>query len=151
MDNNLSYGNQTFGQNGIGGQTFGPYGQTTNNQNFGTVNQRGTMIGNQTPSLIGRMIRSESDISPNEIPMNGNIAFFVQSDLQRVYAKAIGNDGLVHTNVYTLIAPSQTQAAPVQNDAISTILERLDGLEKMIKKQRPHKPKYNKQTGEGGN
>lgn len=131
-----------------------PYGQIGQNQ------QNGSQFGAQTPQngpqsmaqqwgqsyrptyLPGRIVTSERDIFPNEIPMDGNLAVFLQQDLQMVFAKTWGSDGLIHTNAYQLVNPSGETA----EDPMQVILKRLDNIEAALKKQqKPYtKKNYNK-------
>lgn len=87
--------------------------------------------------IPGRMVTAERDIVANEIPMDGNLAVFIQQDLKRVYAKTWGGDGLIHTNVYDLVDPLQ-QNTEGKEDPIQVILSRLDSIEAAIKEQ----PRY---------
>lgn len=45
--------------------------------------------------LQGRMVESENDIKPNEIPMDGTVTFFPKSDLSCVYGKTWTQDGVL--------------------------------------------------------
>lgn len=106
----------------------------------------------QNSYLPGRMVNSENDVIPGELPMDGTYEIFVQNDGKMIYAKTIGGDGKVKTLCYTLIEDaqqhpsSQNQSVPSQevnqsqnnqqNDvlgnvqaALITVLQRLDALE----------------------
>lgn len=119
-------------------------GQTTKQEP--TITQ--TQPGNQfltMPIFLARNVQSEMDILPNEIPMNGQIAIFVQNDLKTIYAKTWAN-GQYLTNVYQLLSPeTEANQENNQNDT-KLILERLNQLEETIKQQRP-KPYYNRNHG----
>lgn len=83
--------------------------------------------------LPGRIIKQESDIVAREVPNDGNFAVFVQSDLQRIYAKTWGGDGLIHTNVYELANGQEKEP-----DLMTMILQRLDNIEKKLNESRPY-------------
>lgn len=89
--------------------------------------------------LPGRIIKQESDIVAREVPNDGNFAVFVQSDLQRVYAKTWGGDGLIHTNVYELVNGQEKEP-----DTMGMILQRLDNIEKKLNESRPYNPNRTK-------
>ena len=103
------------------------------------------------PGLLGRVVNTETDIIPNEVPMDGSVGFFVQSDLQRIYAKTWGRDGNIHTNTYELISPGNSDAVNAQN-GFDLILERLDKLEQSIKKNqgRPYHKNNNRKPKQEG-
>lgn len=91
-----------------------------------------------SPSYIpGRMVNQESEIVPNEVPSDGSYGIFIQSDLKRIFAKTVGGDGLIHTNVYELSSGSSTTTQ--QDDILYNIMARLDNIEKMMtKNNRPY-------------
>lgn len=105
----------------------------------------------QPPSLPGRVVNAETDIIPNEVPMDGSVGFFVQADLQRIYAKTWGRDRNIHTNTYELVSPGNPDALNAQN-GIDLILERLDKLEQSIKKNqgRPYHKNNNRKPKQEG-
>lgn len=105
---------------------------------------------NAQPTYIpGRMVNSENDIFPNEVPNDGNYATFVQTDLQRIYMKTWGRNGLIQTNVYELVNPDG-QGQADQPDPMQVILERLDNIERMVKSnnRNPYKKPYKNQNKE---
>lgn len=89
--------------------------------------------------LPGRIIKQESDIVAREVPNDGNFAVFVQADLQRIYAKTWGGDGLIHTNVYELVNGQEKKP-----DTMAMILQRLDNIEKKLSEQKPYQPRSKK-------
>lgn len=89
--------------------------------------------------LPGRIIKQESDIVAREVPNDGNFAVFVQQDLQRIYAKTWGGDGLIHTNVYELVNGQEKEP-----DLMTMILQRLDNIEKKLNEPRSYNPNRSK-------
>lgn len=77
----------------------------------------------------GRMVRNEQDIFPNEVPNNGNLAVFVQEDLNMVYLKTWGRNGLIDTNVYQLVTDEPQQQGP---NPFDQIMVRLDAIENFL-------------------
>lgn len=133
---NPYYGSQPM--NNQYGQSI-PSQQPSQGMGMQNQNQFGAGGNYRQSYLPGRIVTKEQDIFPNEIPMDGSLAIFLQQDLQMVYAKTWGADGLIHTNAYQLVNPS-TQPA---EDPIQMILQRLDGIEQTLKKQGSYrKPKY---------
>lgn len=152
-------------QNGNFINPYGSIGQMENNPSQNTINGSGSGFQNLSmqqsnmrihPSFLpGRVIREERDIVPNEIPMDGNIGVFVQQDLQRIYAKTWGGDGLIHTNLYELVIPNQQNGEP-KEDPMTLILERLDRIEESLKRDKQRyqsdrkqkKPYRNRETND---
>lgn len=77
----------------------------TQNWNQPTVNhlftaQQSQPIQSQQNQLFCRVISSEEDIQPAEVPGNGSIAFFVSTDLSKIYAKQWNKVGGIDTLVF---------------------------------------------------
>lgn len=126
------------------------YSMQPQNQMYGTqpMMQTSQPQPMQQPSYIqGRVINTENDILPNEVPNDGNFAVFVQGDMQRIYAKTWGKDGLIQTEVFERVNQLQPQEG-IKEDPFGLIMERLDNIEKMVKNQnryqKPYKKPYNK-------
>ena len=54
----------------------------------------------QQPGLIGKMVNDVSMVSPNDVPMDGNIAIFPKNDMSEIYCKQWKQDGTIQTVVY---------------------------------------------------
>lgn len=140
------------------------YGQPNynmqNQQNYSNWQNQSTQIGVTQPAqqiqqttypqigqtqypvqqmIPGRIIKQESDIVAREVPNDGNFAVFVQQDLQRIYAKTWGGDGLIHTNVYELVNGQEKEP-----DTMGMILQRLDNIEKKLNESRPYQNRTKK-------
>lgn len=50
--------------------------------------------------MYGRIVPAQECIAPNEVPMDGNTAFFPKQDLSEIYAKSWGADGKIYTRLY---------------------------------------------------
>lgn len=116
-----------------------------NNQN--QINQQNAGFGMSRTSptrpsyILGRVVMSESDILPNEVPMDGNFGTFVQQDLKRIYAKTWGVDGRIYTNIYELVTPNQTGETKT-DPGLEAVMGRLDDIDKAIKEIIKDRPYY---------
>lgn len=97
-------------------------------------------IDPQMSRLYGRVVNTSDEITPNDIPTNGTIGLFPQSDYSCIFAKQWNNDGRITTIKFVPEAVSE-DVETSQTD-ISEILERLDNIETLLVNQR-HK-NYNK-------
>ena len=50
--------------------------------------------------ISGRVVQAVETINPNEVPMDGSVAFFPKQDLTEIYAKSWNTDGTIKTIVY---------------------------------------------------
>lgn len=99
-----------------------------------------TMQPPANPSTRGRVVVSEQEIAPNEVPNDGfNFGVFLQQDLSRVYVKQVGGDGLIHTAVYTREQTQPAQENNILQATLQTIMQRLDGIEKKLNYRKPYK------------
>lgn len=101
------------------------------------------------PSYIpGKMIASLNDITPQEVPMDGSAALFPANDLSCIYLKAWGSDGLIKTFKFVPEPDNSAQKSPEGNFQ-ETILERLDSIEELVKKNSYRKPYYKRNNQNG--
>lgn len=70
--------------------------QVMNNQTVGQPNLANAMA-NQRPiiPIRGRIVTSEQDIVPAEIPMDGSICLFMTEDCKKVIAKQWNSNGVL--------------------------------------------------------
>lgn len=131
---------------------------------YGQVQVPPNMLGNQNldrnaqtfrPSYIpGKTISNLKDIVPQDVPMDGSAAIFPMSDLSCIYVKAWGADGLIKDFKYVLEPANPEQKIPEGNFQ-ETILDRLNSIEELVKKQsynRPYKtynPNYKRNNQNG--
>lgn len=83
----------------------------------------------QIPSLFGRMINDISEVTPQEVPMNGAVSFFPTNDYTAVFAKCWSPDGTIQT--FKFIPEQQTPPEP-QEDPFKKLNDRLDKIEELI-------------------
>lgn len=90
------------------------------------------------PMVYGRMVNSEADILPNQIPNDGSASYFPSSDGSKIYFRAWQQDGTIMKKTYILteepvaqpvntpIQPQAQQAQqPQQNDQLTAVLSQL--------------------------
>lgn len=82
-------------------------------------------------AINGRVVGTEAEITPQEIPMDGSISIFPSSDYSCIYGKTWDSDGHIRTCKYIPAVEAQMEA-PAQNDFEAKIMQRLDELENML-------------------
>lgn len=53
-----------------------------------------------TQGISGRVVQAVETINPNEVPMDGSVAFFPKQDLTEIYAKSWNADGTIRTLIF---------------------------------------------------
>lgn len=109
-------------------------------QMFPVQNQTPNMV--QQPGLIGKMVNDVSMVSPNDVPMDGNIAIFPKSDMSEIYCKQWKQDGTIQTVVYKpVLEQNQTDGANMPqmdfnalNEDVRALREDIKGVRDMIEK-----------------
>lgn len=103
------------------------------------------------PTFIpGRVIDTVQEITPQEVPMDGSVAFFPSRDYSVVYSKFWNQYGTISTDKYVKEVPNAPTQKPEEADPFQTeVLNRLEQIEKKLNKPqfRPNnnrKPPYNK-------
>lgn len=111
-----------------------------------TQQQQPKPQANQLKPLSGRIVSSDTEITPNEVVMDGSVSFFPQADYSCIFAKQWGQDGTIQTVRYIPDVPKPDDIPETEKEDISAsigaILNRLDNIEGLIKKN--NKPYYNK-------
>ena len=62
----------------------------------------------QIAGINGRIVQAVETINPNEVPMDGSIAFFPKQDLTEIYAKSWNADGTIRTLTFKPILNDKT-------------------------------------------
>lgn len=101
--------------------------------------------------INGKMIAELNQITANDVPMDGSVAFFPKHDLSEVYAKSWNADGTIRTVTYKPVLDGEPKTAPepeklkcdlseesAQNimNKFDEISDRLGQLEKSLQSQR---------------
>lgn len=121
---------------------YAPQGQIIQNNPYASQPQA---VPRQT-YLKGRVVNSDADIRPNEVPMDGTASFFPRADGQVVYVKWWGNNGLIEGRTFVPSQDTTVDDASSNNDAnkkLDDILDRLGRMEKRLGK--PFNPHRNNQ------
>lgn len=96
----------------------------------------------QPQGLIGKMVNDVSMVSPNDVPMDGNIAIFPKNDMSEIYCKQWKQDGTIRTVVYKPVLEqnqSETTNIPQMdfnalNEDMRALREDIKGVRDMIEK-----------------
>lgn len=70
--------------------------------------------------LPGKMVSSASDITPNDVPMDGRVSLFPQQDYSCIIAKAWNAEGKIDTVVYVPQQPEKPAEEGQNGSAITT-------------------------------
>lgn len=91
--------------------------------------------------MYGRIVPAQECIAPNEVPMDGNTAFFPKQDMSEIYAKSWGADGKIYTRLYKPVLDSDPNNLPpdtekakfyLSDEATAVFMKRFDELEQKI-------------------
>ena len=58
--------------------------------------------------ISGRVVQAVETINPNEVPMDGSVAFFPKQDLTEIYAKSWNADGTIRTLTFKPVLNDKT-------------------------------------------
>jgi hypothetical protein len=116
-------------------QMNGMYQPTMNNTM--PVYQQANLRSTDLHGLPGKIINSYNEITPNDVPMNGSVGVFLQSDYSCIYAKAWTSDGTITTVKYVPEKSPQQESKPEPSN--DDIMKQLDDIKKMLKSRN----KYN--------
>lgn len=110
--------------------------QVMNNQAVGQPNLANAMA-NQRPiiPIRGRIVTSEHDIVPAEIPMDGSICLFMTEDCKNVIAKQWNSNGVLQSIIYSISSNEQAQSECQNGDSTEELKAQLDRIENMLKRQ----------------
>lgn len=108
--------------------------QVMNNQTVGQPNLANAMA-NQRPiiPIRGRIVTSEQDIVPAEIPMDGSICLFMTEDCKKVIAKQWNSNGVLQSIIYSISSNEQAQSECQNGDNTGELKAQLDRIENMLK------------------
>lgn len=97
----------------------------------GPQNQNQQRTQPKQSSLIGRVVNSPNDITPDDIPTNGMPAIFPMTDGSGIMVKALGNDFKVQDAIYVLQTPAPAEQEQKPNE-FEVLMQRLNQIETMI-------------------
>lgn len=96
----------------------------------------------QAPGIIGRIVNDFSEITANDVPMNGNAAFFPKSDGSELQVRSWTPNGTIQTVVYRPILeqnPSEATNTPQMdfnalNEDVRALREDIKDVREMLEK-----------------
>lgn len=98
----------------------------------------------QPQGIIGRSVNDFSEITANDVPMDGRSAIFPKNDMSEIQVRTWGNDGKIITTSYKPILEHQNQMADISileseklkirlsDDVTAAFMKRFDELEKRL-------------------
>lgn len=134
-------------------QYYNPLAQVQNRAIDYQQNMPNTYQQNQiVQGINGKIIAEMSQITANDVPMDGSVAFFPKQDLSEVYAKSWNADGTIRTVTYKPVLDNESKNVPTDTeklkcdlsdeatqgimDKFEEISDRLGQLEKSLQSQR---------------
>lgn len=123
------YGMPTY-QGGMPNYGFNPY-QQAYQPTYQQYQQR--------QSITGRVVNKPEEITPQEVPTDGSIAFFPAADNSCIYGKKWMPDGSISTVRFvpdTQEVPQQQDAMSLLNDKVDHALQLLDEISEQTAKPR---------------
>lgn len=96
------------------------------------------------PTIPGRFVNGPQDISPAEVPTNGDLSLFPSADYTKIYARQRSQNGMIMEVTFVPERPpelpqNQPQQQETQVDvakSLEVINQRLDKMEKQIRNNR---------------
>lgn len=86
----------------------------------------------QVPPMKGKWIASDKEIVPMDIPQDGSVVVFPQTDLQVIYLKKWEGDGTITTVPYVPNVAQNQQGPSPEEQFRSSVQQRLTNLEQML-------------------
>ena len=98
----------------------------------------------QPQGIIGRSVNDFSEITANDVPMDGRSAIFPKNDMSEIQVRTWGNDGKIITTSYKPILAHQNQMADasileseklkieLSDDVTDAFMKRFDNIEKRL-------------------
>lgn len=100
--------------------------------------------------IFGRVVQSESEITPNEVSMDGNISLFPLKDYSCIIAKQWNSDGTIKTLRFVPQIENASEDIQTNENFLDHFDKRMDELMTAVKKRQQHysKNQYRGQEGE---
>ena len=115
-------------------QYTNPYQQQPDAQQM-QPNYQQAPVPQQIKGINGRVIGNVNEVTPNEVPMDGNISLFPMNDYSCIYAKMWNTDGTIQTIKFIPVVDNvqeAPQAKQLTDEHYNNIVERLDKIEQML-------------------
>lgn len=81
--------------------------------------------------LTGHVVASDAEIKPQDVPMNGNAAYFPAQDGSVIYAKAWNPNGSITTVRYV---PQMDEKQEVPAVTLQDVMDQLNDIQDLLKK-----------------
>lgn len=85
-------------------------------------------------TIFGKIVQNDSQITPNDVPMDGTIALFPIQDFSKIIAKQWTPNGLIQTLEYLPANAKDDNPTVTLDDVMSHMDERLDQIEDLFTK-----------------
>ena len=97
---------------------------------YTTSAQPTSPIPTKMTGMYGHFVNSASEITPNEVPMDGSYAIFPLHDFSKIFIKSWNTDGTISTLEFSPVGNSEKSSdASAQMDLI---LEKLSKIEQQL-------------------
>lgn len=98
----------------------------------------------QVQTIKGRMVNDESEITAQEVPMDGTVSYFPKSDYSCIFAKVWNNEGGISTFKFVpeLETVEEEQTDTTKMEDLKEVNNKLDEILAYLSK--PNKPYQNK-------
>ena len=83
-------------------------------------------------TIFGKIVQNESQITPNDVPMDGTIALFPLQDFSKIIAKQWTPNGLIQTLEYLPETAKDDKPAVTLDDVMVHMDDRLDQIEDLF-------------------
>ena len=101
-----------YGQQYVSYNPYVTQARVDTNQNYAqTLQQVQPQMPVQNLGINGKVVPAVENITANDVPMDGSVAFFPKQDMTEIYAKSWNADGTIRTIVFK----------PVSRDTISNL------------------------------
>lgn len=86
----------------------------------------------QTPAMQGKWVKAENDIVPMDIPQDGSVVVFPQTDLQVIYLKKWEGNGTITTVPYIPNVTQETAKVDPMQQFQENVQGRLTNIERAL-------------------
>lgn len=83
-------------------------------------------------TIFGKIVQNESQITPNDVPMDGTIALFPLQDFSKIIAKQWTPNGLIQTLEYSPETAKEDKPTITLDEVMAHIDDRLDQIEDLF-------------------
>lgn len=99
-------------------------------------------IQQQPQGIVGKIVNDVSNVSPNDVPMDGSVAVFPKNDMTEIYCKQWTANGTIQTVVYKpVLEQNQADGTNIPqmdfnalNEDVKALREDIKGVRDMIEK-----------------